>query len=277
MFGREYWRQPSILLSSFGQMHSKYKKIAKRNKKDSIFQKLYIGIFGIPEIGFQIRSLYFVKILKEKLENKKIKNILDAGSGIGTYSFLLANKFPDSRVFGGDIDEEKIKFCKSFSKKMQLPNVEFGYFDVEKPSFKHRFDLIVNIDVLEHVNDYKKVIKNFNKLLNEGGYLYIHAPQTNQKRIFSQLKKWEHEDHTHEGYSVEDLKNELKKSGFKVTIAKESFGFFGKLSWELNHMSFKKGFLFSGLTYPLLYVIASIDLLFDNRNGLGTAILAKKK
>jgi len=279
MFGRIYSKYPEILLSSFSQMHDSYKKVAKTKRiNNNLFQSIYLSFFGIPEIGFQVRSLYFEKIINQKLKHRKIKSILDAGSGIGTYSFWLAKSYPKAKVYGGDIDQEKLGFSTSFAKKLNVKNISFGYLDVtRKPQGKDRYNLIVSIDVLEHIENYKKVLENFYTLLDPGGYVYIHTPQLNQKRIFKSLQKWEHEGHVHEGYLPQDLKKTLEQAGFKILVLKETFGFFGKLAWELNHMSFKKGFLFSGLTYPLLYVIASIDLLFDNNNGLGTAILAKKK
>src|SRR5205085_9906865 len=140
-------------------------------------------------------------------------------------------------------------------------------------SKKEKYKLNVNIDVLEHVDDYKKVLKNLSALLLPGGFIYIHTPQPNQKRIFKSFKTWAHEDHVHEGYTPDDLVQEFKKLGFKVIEKKETFGFAGKLAWELNHMGFKKGFIVTGLTYPALYLIGLFDLKTKNKNGLGTALL----
>lgn len=54
-------------------------------------QSIYVRLFGIPEIGFQIRSLNFQKLL-DKISSITPKMILDAGSGIGVYVFYLAKK-----------------------------------------------------------------------------------------------------------------------------------------------------------------------------------------
>ena len=138
------------------------------------------------------------------------------------------------------------------------------------------YDFIVCIDVLEHIHDYGLVLKNFSKLLKNEGYLYIHVPQPNQKRIFNSLKKWRHEDHVHEGIAKKELENKLKKLNFDILTSMETFGFFGKLSWELNHLALSKSFIVAGIAHPLLYIIAKIDLWIINKNGLGVAILAKK-
>lgn len=280
MFGSNYYNHPEVLISSFGEMSGDYKKKAKKKVGPAILllQKIYLAIFGIPEIGFQVRSQYFEKIIDDSLSNKKIKKILDAGSGIGIYSIWLKDKFSDARVDGWEIDQNKIEFSKKFVQELGLDNVNFVYGDVTKtPKIKSEYDLIVSIDVLEHIENYKKVLQNFYKLLRPGGYLYIHTPQPDQKRIFKTLESWEHEDHVHEGYTPEELVSKLKEIRFKIIKKRETFGFFGKLSWELNHLVLKKGFLPAGLVYPPLYLISGFDILFNNREGLGTAILAQKE
>lgn len=280
MFGSEYSKESQVLLLSFGGMSASYKKKIKKKKQSmlvSLLQSLYVKIFGIPEIGFQIRSMYFERIMNEKLGNKRFNNILDAGSGIGVYTFWLAKKYSSANVIGGDIDKNKLSFSAKFKKKLNLSNVFFEYLDVTKTNKKNNFfDLIVTIDVLEHIDNYKKVLKNFYNIINPGGYLYIHTPQPNQSRIFKSLNKWSHEGHTQEGYTPWELKQELEKLGFKIVVIQESFGFFGKLAWELNHISFRRGFVISGMAYPVLYVLALFDLATKNKGGLGTAILARK-
>ncbi|MDO8659042.1 MAG: class I SAM-dependent methyltransferase [Candidatus Parcubacteria bacterium] len=279
MFGREYATHLDILLQSFGEIKEEYKK---KINKDNIFIErlkiLYVLLFGIPEIGFQIRSDYFKKILKLRLTNKNFKKILDAGCGIGIYSFLLARSFPKGKITGIDIDKSKLKSCENIASELKIKNTEFSYSDVLKlPNIN--YDLIVNIDVLEHVENYGTALKNFYDALNKSGYLYIHVPQPNQdkKRIFSSFKNWHHEGHIREGISKLDLENVLRKLGFKLILSKETFGFFGKLSWELNHMMLSKSFVLAGIFFPLLYVLAKIDLWNYNKNGLGVAILAKKE
>lgn len=280
MFGKEYYKNPQILLDSFREMNHEYENISGRNKKPELIRNLesfYIRIFGIPEIGFQCRFLYFQKLLN--ILKKKPKKILDAGSGIGSQSLWLARRYKDALITSCDIDEGKLKNASRFAEKIIKSNkIKFLYGDISKPvKEKNTYDLIVNIDVLEHIKNYKTVLNNFYKLLVKGGYLYIHTPQVHQKRIFKQLESWKHEDHAIEGYTPEELTRELTKLGFKIVEKKETFGYFGKLAWELNHITLANSFILVGLVFPILYCFAKIDLLFNNKEGLGTAILAQKK
>lgn len=279
MFGREFANHTDVLVQSLGEMNHEYEKKIVRQKKNSIIdqaKKMYIALFGIPEIGFQIRGLYFNHIVLPFMETKKANKILDAGSGIGAYTFALAKTFPNASVIGGEIDKKKLKSCLSMKKQLHQSNVTFIELDLTKKNFKEKFDLIVIIDVLEHIENYKGVLKNLYSLLNKGGYLYVHVPQPNQKRIFTSLKKWHHEDHVHEGIKKTILQSDLKTIGFRVLKAKETFGFFGKLVWEINHLLLLKSFILAGLVFPILYPIALLDKMVNNKQGLGVAVLAQK-
>ncbi len=278
MFGKEYATHLDILLQSFGEINEEYKK---KIDKDNIFIErlkiLYVSLFGIPEIGFQIRNDYFKKILASNLLNKNLKKILDAGSGIGAYTFLLGQTFPKAVITGGDIDKYKLKSCQKMAKELGLKNVEFDYLNITKINNKENYyDFVVNIDVLEHVDNYELALENFFNMLQKNGYLYIHVPQPNQKRIFSFFKKWHQEDHMREGINKLDLENVLKKLGFTIIVSKKTFGFFGKLSWELNHIMLSKSFILAGITFPFLYILARFDQLWKNTDGLGVAVLVQK-
>lgn len=276
MFGKEFYKNPEILLASFRDMNESYEDASHKSSGKGLLSKLqqfYIRIFGIAEIGFQIRFLYFENVLNRYIKKPPAK-ILDAGAGIGSQVFWLMHQYPKAAIFGVDVDKNKLTQAKNFIKAKK---VHFGYADISKNvQGKNSYDLIVNIDVLEHIKNYKVVLKNFYDLLKKGGYVYIHTPQPNQKRIFKQFEKWHHEDHVREGYSPTLLKKELEKAGFQVVIAKETFGFFGKLAWELNHFALSKSFIFAGITFPFLFLLAKADLLFENKHGLATAILARK-
>lgn len=279
MFGKEYAQHLDVLIHSFGQMNKSYLRKAHEEKYTGFIgtsKKLFISLFGIPEIGFQLRSIYFEKILTSFVPFDKPKRILDAGSGIGAYAFWLAKKFPFAQVTGADVDKQKLNFCRTLMKEYLLDNISFNYFDISKTIKNETYDLIVIIDVLEHIDDYPDVLRNCYRLLRKNGILYIHVPQPNQKRIFGSLRRWRHKDHVRAGISKETLEKTLTKIGFKIIVSRETFGLFGKLAWELNHLTFTKNFVLAALAFPFLYIISSLDPVWENKNGLGVAVLSKK-
>lgn len=279
MFGFQYANYVDTILNEMGGMTEDYKKRAKVSPIRFIkyLQKIYIYIFGIPEIGFQVRALYFKDMLK-KLQVKDMDTILDAGSGIGAYTCYLGAFFPRAFVDGLEIDREKVKFCERFVKEQyKTSNVHFFYGNLEKDKLKENtYNLIISVDVLEHVNYPVEVLQKFYKALKPKGFLYIHVPQIDQKRFFKSMVSWHHEDHVREGFSPDDLVKEFESIGFRVVYTKNTFGFFGSLAWELNHIFIYKSFVMAGLLYPFLYLLAKCDLFINNRNGLGIAVLVSK-
>ena len=278
MFGSEYARYPEVLTDSFKKMKDDYAAKATSFQKQSFIRKLmgyYVALFGIPEIGFQVRSFHFIESLKSLKSTPK--TILDAGTGIGAYAIFLHKKYPKAKIDGVDIDKDKIQFCKYFVKNEHIQNTQFQYKNIvtKNPGTK-RYDLIVNVDVLEHIRNYKQVLKNFSKLLNGGGYLFIHTPHNSQKRFFKASENWHHEDHVREGFTKQELVRELEKVGLKVVIAYQSFSAVNRLTWEINHILLAKNFIIAGIIYPLLSLAVPLDTLFRDSNGWGIVLLARK-
>ena len=83
---------------------------------------------------------------------------------------------------------------------MHIPNIKFCVADITKFSKTNEFDLIVCIDVLEHIKDQAKVLENFRNALIPGGYLYLHMPAERYKPVpFSKwlksFHKWAEKEH----------------------------------------------------------------------------------
>ncbi len=281
MFGKEYHHAIDVLFESFRNINKDYNKRVltgiARHPVFTALQMLYIRAFGIPEVGFQIRSLHVQQMLNTHVSKKPFTRILDAGSGIGAYVFWLAKKYKNAIVTGGDIDADKLTYSELLKKKLNAHNTKFTYLDITKTNTNGRYDLIVTIDVLEHVVHYKKALRTMYRLLRPGGYLYVHVPQPDQKRIFKRLKAWHHEDHVREGVSNTNLQKILKQIGFTIVNSRETFGFFGKLAWEINHLALSQSMMLGGLVFPLLYPLIILDTMIPNANGLGVAMLAQKE
>ncbi len=277
MFGSDYYKHPEILLQSLHEMNGVYKeKIQISSLIRSWFASAYVWLFGIPEIGFQVRGMYFRQALRS-LGAFSPKTILDIGSGIGCYSFFMAKKYPNAKIVGWEIDRSKLAFAREVQKEFGATNTKFVFGDIVKShEGRNIYDCMIIIDVLEHIHEYKRVLKNMHHLLKAKAYVYIHVPQVHQVRHFREFATWEHVDHVREGFELKTLTNELLKVGFRVIKSTHTFGFFGSLAWELNHMALAKSQFLTALVYPLLYGISLLDGWTKNKRGLGIAILAQK-
>jgi len=277
MFGSIYRSHPEILIASLQNMSHAYRHapvMMSSLKRVGVW--IYISLLGIPEVGFQIRGMYFRKALKS-LGKFAPRTMLDLGCGIGCYTLFLAKKYPQAHVEGWEIDKSKLKLAKEMKKQAELHTVEFTCGDITKASdAMGKYDFITTVDVLEHIREYKKALKNMYSLLKPNGHLYIHVPQVGQRRFFQKFRTWEHSDHVREGFEPEAIISELRNIGFGEITSANTFGYFGSLAWELNHMILEKSQALAGLFYPFLYGLAVIDILSTNKRGLGISILAKK-
>ncbi len=109
-----------------------------------------------------------------KLQNKKkpldkIK-ILDIGCGGGLLSEPM--KRLGAEITGIDASNKNIKIAKLHAKKNNL-NIE--YFCASPESFKPktRFDVILNMEIVEHVEDINLFLKSCAKLLKKDGIMFV--------------------------------------------------------------------------------------------------------
>jgi len=276
MFGSMYANHLEFLKQSFRGMNDEYRNKDKKQESPVMksLQSMYVNIFGVPEIGFQVRHLHFKKALI-LTNHKKFTKILDAGSGIGCYTLALARRYMHASVLGIDNSKKNMLTGKTMAKTFFAANAKFIVGNLEN-STKEKFDFIVCIDVLEHIENYKKVLKNFYRSLESDGYLYIHVPQKHQKRFFKQFKTWSHEGHVREGFVPSSFHKDLKNTGFQKIGIWNTFGIFGSLAWELNHLALSKNFIITALTYPFLLPLVLIDRYIYNKKGLAASYLYKK-
>ncbi len=233
--------------------------------------KVYISIFGIPEIGLQERFNFFQKCLN-KVSGRVF---VDAGCGNGINARYVANKFPVSKIYAFDIKNKLINLNRKITPQK---NVIFMTHDLVKPlsQLKNKIDVLYCIDVLEHIRDYKKALKNFITMIKKNGYLIIHIPLPNQRRWFNFFKTWEHKTHTHQGIEVAELIVFLKENGQKIIKQTGTFGLIGSLLWELNTLSFKYFPVAGAFLFPILRWLLFLDHLVPSKKYNGIGILTQK-
>ena len=106
------------------------------------------------------------------------KGILEVGCGVGSICARMNKKWPQAKITGIDISVESIAIAqKLFANK----NVNFLKSLLTEDTFKEQFDLIVFMDVYEHIaisdrplvhNALKNILKNKGKI-----FLSVPTPQ----------------------------------------------------------------------------------------------------
>lgn len=239
-----------------------------------------------------LRSWHIRKAIRQwTAENKGPKMVLDAGSGFGQYDYYLASRHKNWKIKGIDVKEEQIEDCNVFFKRVKLSNVSFEVADLTKFIEKEIYDMVLCVDVMEHIEEDELVLRNFYQSLKKGGFLLISTPSDKGGSDV-------HHDHTHhgeesqsfidehvrDGYGVEEITDKLKRAGFAKTEVLYQYGRPGKIAWRLSMkypiILLNTSYLFFILlpfyyilTYPVALVLNLVDVM--KMHNTGTGIIAK--
>ena len=113
-----------------------------------------------------------IKSLKLNNNEKPLKKvkILDIGCGGGLLTEPMKKLGAD--VVGIDASEKNIKIAKLHSKKNNL-NIKYLCVSPENFITKDKFDVILNMEIVEHVEDIDFFLKSSSKLLKKGGIMFV--------------------------------------------------------------------------------------------------------
>ena len=113
-----------------------------------------------------------VKKFNLKSSNKPLKNIsiLDIGCGGGLLSEPMSRM--GAKVVGIDASKKNINVAKYHAKKSKL-NINYICSYPENLKKNKKFDVILNMEIVEHVEDLKLFIKETSKLLKKDGLMFV--------------------------------------------------------------------------------------------------------
>ena len=115
-----------------------------------------------------LKIVEFMDLCREK----NCKKFLDYGSGIGSAGILF-NYYGFSTTLA-DISDAMLNYSKWRFKEHRRKSV---FVDLKKESLvDNNYDCAISIEVLEHVSDPVKIMKNIYKSLKSGGYLFVTTP-----------------------------------------------------------------------------------------------------
>ena len=199
--------------------------IKSKNEEFMLFNQLsdeWWNENGKFKILHQIKRHRMSYIL-DQITNRNIKNlkILDVGCGGGIICEPLARL--GAKVTGIDFVPNNIKAAKIHSKKNKL-KINYIYKDIEKSKLDEKFDIILMFEVLEHLDNWKKTIKNIKKNLNKDGIVIISTINRNlisklfainiAENVLNWIPKGTH-----------DYNKLIKPEELKYILSKENFHF----------------------------------------------------
>ena len=138
-----------------------------------------LHLFNPARIKF-IRDKLISHFKKNENSEKPLKDlkILDIGCGGGLLCEPL-NRL-GANITGIDASANNIAVAKLHAKEMNL-DIKYIQCAPEDLKLKNEFDVILNMEIVEHVNDVNLFIKNCSNLINKNGIMFVATINKNLK------------------------------------------------------------------------------------------------
>jgi 2-polyprenyl-3-methyl-5-hydroxy-6-metoxy-1,4-benzoquinol methylase len=230
-------------------------------------ERLYLRIFGLPDTVKQQQAREVFSILGRM----SISSVLDVGCAQGHYSVRIARRYPNSQVKGTDFNEEKLDTACLVKKAFGLRNLTFEKTDVCPNDTREKYDLVLLLQVIEHLEDDRTALARIRQVVDEKGHLIITAPN-----IHSWIIEWNRRHltvagHFREGYSDDELARMVTEASFKIEEIKHISGTIGQFVERLEtYLKLNFPLLFP-LSYPFLYLLTFFDDRLRAKAGKNTS------
>ncbi len=238
--------------------------------------------------------------LSVELKNKPC--LLDAGMGFGQYSDRMLRTFPNSKLTGLEIDKAHMYGAERYF-RILYPSSELVIGDVRKLTLRSdKYDIVLTVDVMEHVDDDVAAFSEFYRVLKPGGFLVMHTPRIvdddpgshekgshhHKESSDTEEKRWHVDEHVRDGYSDREASEKLEDQGFEIVRITSGYGFWGRIAWTLLQripMSLLGASwllapvvaAYLAVILPLALTVMSIDVSTANHERGGSLLVTARK
>ena len=213
----------------------------------------------------------------EEISSSLYGDILEIGSGIGTFSEKLTRDFPNSNLTFTDISSMYVELLKKkFSSNGSVVVYRLDLnerIDYERIGYK-KFDSILAVNVLEHVENDEFAFAQLYDMLKEKGTLIVLVPC--HKFLYNIIDK--NIGH-YRRYTKKELEYKVRKTGFVIDKT-FYFNTVGMIGWYLNGNLFKKPKVSRAgvkILDTVVPVLKYTERIFGKRIGLSIICTVKKK
>ncbi len=197
---------------------------------DDIYQDDEYGAAILSSVG-DVHQLnqWMADVLAEHVGGR----VIELGAGIGNVTTRLV---PRDRYLATDINPHYLAFLRNLS--LGKPYLRVGELDLldsaRFASLAGQFDTAICLNVLEHVADEARALRNLWTALEPGGTAVVLVPQG--KWLYSSLD--EVLDHV-KRYRRPELREAMERAGFEV-VTLEDFNRVAVPGWALNGMLLRR-------------------------------------
>ena len=247
------------------------KKEEERFKEFSKFAKFNTTMVENMQTLSAMNNYYnwLADIIKPYAGNR----ILDVGVANGN----LSNFFLDKELLLGlDVSQDYLEIVKKrFNGKTNFKTYlsDASNAKTMAPLKKYKFDTAITMNVLEHIKDDQKAMKNVYDVLEPGAHFLIIVPAMNF--LYAIL---DFEGGHFRRYTKTELSSKLKKAGFNI-IKMHYINFPGAVGWYLNYVLLKKKLFAKGtfkLYNNLVPVFRATESVIKFPFGMSVIAIAQK-
>jgi ubiquinone/menaquinone biosynthesis C-methylase UbiE len=177
--------------------------------------------------------------VKKFIPQKTIK-VLDYGTGSGRFlNVLLKNTSPESEIYALDISEVMVKHCQEkFGMNRKVKGIKTIVENSENidDHYKTKFDFITAVRVLKYNSNWRKILTNLFKILENNGTIIFTMPK---KYLIIRLSKPKSPYRT----TIEEIKNFARQNNMEI-IDVRGFAKIPDFFYRVNNKLFSKIVLF---------------------------------
>ncbi len=247
-----------------------YKHIAK-NK----INYLITNFLGTLDLHSHIRLKPVVKFLKNNMfDNCKVLE-LGCGDGINAFEiYKLGEKF---RYVGFDLDERSINIARHLAEKLGINGkVDFYNIDITDyifDNFKDKFDVILLIDFIEHIQNPKDALFRIKSLMKEGTLILVSVPTYNYPKVFG--KKFHLKiGHLRDGFTLDELTNLFSALNSKLVYHEYNTGLIPSIGCGIYYRAMFKNKYLNLIKSLILYPFSFLDFKFLNSERFSSSLFA---
>jgi len=160
-------------------------------------------------------------VLISKILRLKPSSVCDVGCGNGEGLGIIQQKMPDIPLTGLDISQGVIQ-----QNRLRFKGITFENVDINLENINQRFDMVTCMEVVEHCEDYKAVLKRLASMTEK--WLFISVPCG---PLFPIDRRVGHVRHFHP-HQITDV---LKQEGFHIAECRQwGFPFFNMYKHIIN-------------------------------------------
>lgn len=224
---------------------------------------------GVSTLESMSQARLYNKWTFKKLDQYLKGEILEVGCGIGNFTLDLSKY---GRITAIDIDQDLIEKLT----KKRNPKIDTGYGDIEKGKYffkEKKFDSVVCINVLEHIQDDTNALNNIFKLLEKEGHLILLVPIYNF--LYGEIDK---SIGHFRRYNPKALVKKMQEIGY-IIISQKILNFAGAIGWFISGRILKNKQITENkikLFNLLVPILLGLENFLEPPLGTSILIIAKR-